>query len=137
MPLRNQSFNDSLRFQLASWSSYMPFSNFTQNISLMISLKRIFICFIFTSSYVMAQSLQNETDKPFILGTIHEIQSSALNEKRTLNIYLPEGYDADDTSKYPVVYLLDGSADEDFIHVVGTYQFNSFDWVKRVPKSII
>jgi predicted alpha/beta superfamily hydrolase len=54
-----------------------------------------------------------------------------------LNIYLPEGYNENETTRYPVVYLLDGSADEDFIHVVGLYQFNSFSWINRVPKSII
>jgi predicted alpha/beta superfamily hydrolase len=36
-----------------------------------------------------------------------------------------------------VIYLLDGSADEDFVHVVGLVQFNSFPWVNRVPKSIV
>lgn len=74
---------------------------------------------------------------PFILGVVDTISSKLLHEKRVLNIYLPEGYDADDTVKYPVVYLLDGSADEDFIHVVGLYQFNNFSWINRVPKSII
>ncbi len=74
---------------------------------------------------------------PFILGAVDTISSKVLNEKRVLNIYLPEGYDANDTVKYPVVYLLDGSADEDFIHVVGLYQFNNFSWINRVPKSII
>lgn len=72
-----------------------------------------------------------------MLGEIIEIQSRILNEKRTLNIYLPPGYDPKDTLKYPVVYLLDGSADEDFIHVVGLYQFTAFEWINIAPKSII
>ncbi|HEU4632542.1 MAG TPA: alpha/beta hydrolase-fold protein [Flavisolibacter sp.] len=71
------------------------------------------------------------------MGIIDEIDSKELSEKRTLNIYLPEGYNKNDTIHYPVVYLLDGSADEDFIHIVGLYQFNSFPWIKRVPESII
>jgi predicted alpha/beta superfamily hydrolase len=75
--------------------------------------------------------------KPFILGTVEEFQSIELGENRTLNIYLPEGYSQNDTTKYPVIYLLDGSADEDFIHVVGLVQFNNFEWIKRVPKSIV
>ncbi len=74
---------------------------------------------------------------PFILGTTDEIQSVQLKEKRILNIYLPEGYDKNDTVSYPVIYLLDGSADEDFIHVAGLVQFNSFPWINRVPKSIV
>ncbi|HEX8277545.1 MAG TPA: alpha/beta hydrolase-fold protein, partial [Segetibacter sp.] len=75
--------------------------------------------------------------KPFVLGVVDEVQSVELAEKRILNIYLPEGYNKNDTIRYPVVYLLDGSADEDFIHVVGLYQFNNFSWIDRVPKSII
>jgi predicted alpha/beta superfamily hydrolase len=78
-----------------------------------------------------------QTSKPFVLGVIDEIQSKALGEKRTLNIYLPEGYTKSDTTKYPVIYLLDGSADEDFIHIVGLVQFNSFEWINLVPKSIV
>lgn len=78
-----------------------------------------------------------DNGKPFVLGVIDEIQSAKLGEKRVLNIYLPEGYDKNDAVKYPVIYLLDGSADEDFIHVVGLVQFNNFSWINRVPKSIV
>jgi predicted alpha/beta superfamily hydrolase len=78
-----------------------------------------------------------ESSKPFVLGVIDELQSKELGEKRTLNIYLPEGYNAKDTTRYPVIYLLDGSADEDFIHIVGLVQFNSFEWINQVPKSIV
>ena len=74
---------------------------------------------------------------PFVLGVIHEMQSMELAEKRRLNIYLPEGYSANDTTRYPVIYLLDGSANEDFIHIVGLVQFNSFEWINQVPKSIV
>src|SRR5689334_3390117 len=84
-----------------------------------------------------ASSKQADNSKPFVLGVIDEIQSKELGEKRILNIYLPEGYSKSDTVKYPVIYLLDGSADEDFIHVVGIVQFNNFEWINRVPKSIV
>lgn len=80
---------------------------------------------------------QSDNSKPFVLGLIEEIQSTPLAEKRTLNIYLPEGYDKNDTMKYPVIYLLDGSADEDFIHIVGLIQFNNISWINRVPKTIV
>ncbi len=83
------------------------------------------------------QSGQTDSSKPFVLGRIEEINSVQLAEKRTLNIYLPERYSASDTLRYPVIYLLDGSADEDFIHIVGLVQFNNFSWINRVPKSIV
>lgn len=74
---------------------------------------------------------------PFILGETLQIQSEQLRETRTLNIYLPPGYGQDSTKKYPVIYLLDGSADEDFIHVVGLVQFGTFPWVNLLPESIV
>jgi uncharacterized protein len=78
-----------------------------------------------------------DNSKPFVLGQIDEMQSEALGEKRILNIYLPEGYGQNDTARYPVIYLLDGSANEDFIHITGLVQFNNFEWINRVPKSIV
>ena len=91
----------------------------------------------FSTTLIFGQNKKTENSKPFVLGVIDEIQSKELAEKRILNIYLPEGYNQDDTTKYPVIYLLDGSADEDFVHIVGLVQFNSFEWVNQVPKSIV
>lgn len=93
-----------------------------------------------TSTLLFSQKTKNkstETTKPFVLGVIEEIQSKELGENRILNIYLPEGYNAAEAAKYPVIYLLDGSADEDFIHIAGLVQFNSFEWINQVPKSIV
>lgn len=96
------------------------------------------LAFFTTKNFAQAiKAKQADNPKPFVLGVIDEIQSEQLGENRILNIYLPEGYDDDDTTKYPVIYLLDGSADEDFIHVAGLVQFNSFPWIKRIPKSIV
>jgi predicted alpha/beta superfamily hydrolase len=75
--------------------------------------------------------------KPLVIGVIEELPSKILAEKRLLNIYLPEGYNAKDTARYPVIYLLDGAVNEDFIHIVGLVQFNSFEWINRLPKSIV
>lgn len=93
-----------------------------------------FFCF---SAALFSQSRETAAPKPFVLGVVDQIESKVLSEKRILNIYLPEGYNPNDGTSYPVVYLLDGSADEDFIHITGLYQFNSFEWINRVPKSII
>jgi predicted alpha/beta superfamily hydrolase len=83
------------------------------------------------------ETKQSAPSKPFVLGMIDEIAAKELAEKRILNIYLPDGYQENDTTRYPVIYLLDGSADEDFIHVVGLVQYNSFEWINQVPKSIV
>ncbi len=94
----------------------------------------------FTATFALGQkgnTKQSETSKAFVLGVIDEIESKSLAEKRVLNIYLPEGYTQNDTAKYPVIYLLDGSANEDFIHIVGLVQFCNFEWVNQLPKSIV
>lgn len=80
---------------------------------------------------------KEQVTTPFVLGVVEKISSKYLGEDRILNIYLPEGYHKNDTTTYAVTYLLDGSADEDFIHIVGLYQFNTFEWIKRVPKTIV
>ena len=101
-------------------------------------MKKI-ICSIYLLYFTQIAFSQDKitTSKSFVLGVIDEIQSVELSEKRVLNIYLPEGYNEQDTIKYPVIYLLDGSADEDFIHIVGLVQFNNFSWINRIPKTIV
>ncbi len=59
----------------------------------------------------------------FPFGVVEELHSKALNEQRVLNIYLPQGYHPDSTATYPVIYVLDGSAHEDFPHIAGLVQF--------------
>jgi predicted alpha/beta superfamily hydrolase len=96
----------------------------------------IISAFVSLNALSQAKPMVNQ-NKPLIIGEIYEIQSSILSEKRTLNIYLPSGYNANDTTTYPVVYLLDGGTDEDFLHITGLYQFNGFPWVNYVEPSII
>lgn len=100
-------------------------------------MKYLFIsCFSLLSASAFSQAVITN-QKPFVLGTILEMQSKVLGETRTLNIYLPPGYNEKDTVKFPVIYLLDGSADEDFIHIAGLLQFANFPWVNMLPQSIL
>lgn len=91
---------------------------------------------IFCSILLAFQSLvfaQTENVKPLIIGEIRTIQSKILNEERTLNIYLPQKFDK--TKSYPIIYLLDGSMNEDFIHVTGLVQF--FNQMYSMPETIV
>ncbi len=78
-----------------------------------------------------------KAQKTIALGTSYEIQSAQLNEKRTINVYLPEGYTDSTAKKYDVIYLLDGGVDEDYIHFCGLVQFFSFPWLNAIPQSIV
>lgn len=84
---------------------------------------------------ILSTNLAFSQEQPFVLGKIEKINSKQLAETRTLNIYLPEGYSADSAKTYPVIYLLDGSANEDFIHVTGLVQFLTM--IEVMPKSIV
>lgn len=96
------------------------------------------LVFLFFSLFVPvamnAQSLSRDS-KPFVLGEILKLDSKPLALERTINVYLPQGYKPDSTDKYPVIYVLDGSAHEDFVHIVGLVQFlNMYD---LLPQSIV
>lgn len=78
--------------------------------------------FILVVSFVCSLISFGQTDS-IVLASVKTIHSTKLNEYRILNIYLPDGYQKDTASNYPVLYVLDGSANEDFIHIVGLVQF--------------
>ncbi len=94
----------------------------------------VFCCFI--SAQLHSQNTIQETSKVALtIGDVVMLPSKILSENRTLNIYLPEGYSAQDTLKYPVLYVLDGTINEDFLHIVGLTQF--FNLQYTMPKTIV
>jgi len=86
---------------------------------------------------IVCLAQQTPPPQPFAIGVTETIHSFALHEDRILNIALPFDYSPDSAARYPVIYLLDGGADEDFIHVTGALQFASFFWVDWLPPSIL
>ena len=96
------------------------------------------LIFILITNLLFGQELPkkiSETD--FSIGKTISLKSSILDENRELNIYLPSSYSMDSSKTYPVIYLLDGSKDEDFIHISGIVQFGSFSWINMIPESIV
>lgn len=83
------------------------------------------------------KSTDSSSESAFEIGETFTLHSDILGEERILNIYLPEGYTEDSTIQYPVIYVLDGSKDEDFIHLAGLNQFLSFPWIDAMPPSIV
>lgn len=104
----------------------------------MIKLIRLFliVCCCSLTVNLYAQNAIKETSKdPLTIGEVATLPSKILSENRVLNIYLPDGYTAKDTLKYPVLYVLDGSMNEDFIHIVGLTQY--FNLQYTMPKTIV
>lgn len=98
-------------------------------------LLSLFSLIISLNSAEAQTSIKDSSKTPLTIGDVVTIDSKILSESRTLNIYLPEGYQKTDTLKYPVIYVLDGSLNEDFLHVVGLVQF--FNLQMNMPKSIV
>lgn len=97
-----------------------------------------FTILFFTLSPLPAQDITGKKEigrKPLTIGIIEEIRSEALSEKRILNIYLPDGYYRDSAATYPVIYLLDGTAHEDLLHIIGLVQF--MNMYELMPGSIV
>lgn len=95
-------------------------------------IKKLLIFYILFAFQSMVLA-QNGNVKPLTIGEIRTIKSKILNEDRVLNIYLPQNFDK--TKSYPIIYLLDGSMNEDFIHVTGLVQF--FNQMYSMPETIV
>lgn len=94
------------------------------------------VCSLSLQLYAQTEITANNK-KPIVIGEQVEIRSEIFNESRTLNIYLPLGYSDKSKDIYDVVYVFDGSLDEDFIHTVGLVQYYNFPWIDVIPNSIV
>lgn len=77
------------------------------------------------------------SETPISFGFSINFYSEVLSENRVLNIYLPEGFDAKDTTRYPLIILPDGGTNEDFFHIAGLVRFCDRPWVEILPPSIL
>lgn len=57
-----------------------------------------------------------------VIGETFTLDSPALGETRTINVYLPPPYAADSAAWLPALYMPDGGIREDFLHVAGLVQ---------------
>lgn len=73
--------------------------------------------------------------RPFVFGEVRTVRSEILQQDRVLNVYLPDGYSPDSAKTYPVIYVLDGSANEDFPHIAGLAQY--MNMYELLPKSVV
>lgn len=72
---------------------------------------------------------------PIFLGQSLTIHSRIMEQPRVINVWLPDGY-AKGKTRYPVLYLLDGGVDQDFLHVVGANQLGAV-WGRSLPAIVV
>jgi predicted alpha/beta superfamily hydrolase len=97
----------------------------------------LFFSFFISRSFAQKNTKDVDKSVPMVIGLIQKIPSTALGEERKISVYLPEDYNQNDTTRYPVIYILDGGVNEDFIHIAGIVRFNTQPWINRFPKSIV
>lgn len=83
------------------------------------------------SSPVMAQE---QSAHPLTIGTT-QLVDYAEGDARQINVYLPDSY-AEGAETYPVLYLIDGGLDQDFLHVAGTTALNAL-WGRSLPVIVV
>jgi hypothetical protein len=87
------------------------------------SLLNLSVAVLLSSAPVTAS--QERQGQPIVLGQSYQLRSVALGEERTINITLPAGYAKDEAKAFPVLYLIDGGVDQDFVHIAGTQQLGA------------
>jgi len=70
----------------------------------------------------LASSSHAQEPPSLTYGSVARLHSKALGEDRRINVFLPPAYEKS-SDRYPVLYLLDGSAHEDYFHVTGLIDF--------------
>lgn len=93
---------------------------------------RLIIALVFTLMLTRVPA-QNGKISALTVGQVNTAYSAILKEDRTINIYLPATYDP--ARPYPVLYVLDGSMHEDFLHITGLVQF--FNLQFNMPDCIV
>jgi predicted alpha/beta superfamily hydrolase len=73
--------------------------------------------------------------KPIVFGQAITLKSKVMAEPRTINVWLPPSY-AKNKQAYPVLYVIDGGLEQDFLHVTGTAQLGMI-WGRNVEAIIV
>jgi len=83
---------------------------------------------------ISATPLAAQEPPTLTFGSVARFPSKALGEERRINVLLPPDYQKSG-KKYPVFYLLDGSAHEDYFHAAGLVDFMATYGV--MPQTIV
>lgn len=96
-------------------------------------IKTIISSLVLLTSFFVSNAMANQAEKTEVLsiGDSIQIASTILNEKRRINIYMPQTYHAEPNVPLPVIYMLDGGINEDFLHIAGLIQIGSLNWTMR------
>jgi len=76
-----------------------------------------------SSSLAAPQSIQKDEEVSAIrIGESFKLHSKLMQETRRIQVYFPPGFDKQSAKNLPVMYMLDGGMEEDFLHIAGLIQ---------------
>ena len=90
-------------------------------------LARIFILLFLGTSIWLGGTNRAGAATPLTIGETFKIDSVALDEQRTINVFLPPGYGQAKDQQFPVMYMLDGGLGEDFLHIAGLLHISALN----------
>lgn len=73
--------------------------------------------------------------QPLVIGQSYTLESKILKQTRVVNVYLPPDYEKSKDT-FPVLYLLDGGFNEDFVHIAGIASLAA-DWRNIRPFIVV
>lgn len=89
----------------------------------MITRLAALLSLLFIAIPAQAQDAQPlATMTPIAIGTSYSFRSEVLDAERTINVWLPASYAENPERLYPVLYVIDGGAEQDFHHISGLAQ---------------
>jgi predicted alpha/beta superfamily hydrolase len=86
----------------------------------MPKVMKLAVLFLFAAIAAAWAAPDLAADEPVPPHESFTVESGALKETRRINVYLPPGYVAAGTVRYPVLYMPDGGVQEDFPHIAAT-----------------
>lgn len=90
--------------------------------------------FVVAALLFLGSVAQAQEPPSLTFGVVDRFHSGKLGEDRRLNVFLPPGYEGS-SDRFPVIYLLDGSAHEDYFHVASLIDFLATYGV--MPRTIV
>jgi predicted alpha/beta superfamily hydrolase len=91
-----------------------------------MSLRPSLALLLLALSAAPAAAQATASTAPITIGETFTLSSKVLGQDRRINVFLPAGY-REGQQRYPVMYLLDGGVQEDFLHIMGIASLAA-DW---------
>jgi predicted alpha/beta superfamily hydrolase len=120
-PVLGHSRSISLHSPLSPSNLIFPFLRVAQRAAILVAAVTLHACAA-TSESATPEVVRGGA--PIVIGNSYILHSRILGDERRIAVYLPPHY-SDPNRTFPVVYLLDGGAAEDFHHITGLASISS------------